>query len=555
MVADAGVALAAGRRVVARTAAILEQRYLIVLAALVVVNWAIVAREALSSIPHNGWLYYHGGDATWYWTIAHTLTSLHLPETLVGYGASLMQAPVAAVVGPNMLAGLPAIVLFNVVVLGPLAMLALFGVADRIAGRLFGLWTVLLWVAVPPVVIHIYRASNRGTFVDAFMPMARGLNGLADYPSMVCVLVCAYLLLRTLDTRAWTDAAAAGVVVGFLIGLKPSNALFLPAATILVLALRRLEPIGAFVAGLAPAVVTLAIFKHTGLGTIPAFSLGATHEAAGQIVAVAPWNKYIHLNWSHLKDNKDALREVLGSVRILELVLVGGTVALALRAWLKAAFVCVWFLAYFIVKGTSLVTDVYATSFFRLLEPAYPAFLLLGASLVLAVPTGREWRRRRHAARARADTVPLGRRALVAIAVVFAVLPLAAIAAARPIPRGTVAYDYTQGLEVPVVDMGFTATPQRGAVALRWHDESASGARAWYRIYRDRTDGCTYPGAGAPQCQFAMKPLRTVEGTSFVDYGVHGALTYRVALVSDWTRSNQTTDVLLLSKALRVTAR
>lgn len=546
----ARVAGAAGQ-----TAAFLERRYLVVLGLLVLANWAVVAHEALSSIKHNGWLYYHGGDGTWYWTIAHTLTSLHLPETLVGYGASLVQAPIAAVVGANMLAGLPAIVLLNVLVLGPVALLALYGVADRIAGRLFGLWTALLWVGAPEVVVHIYRASNRETFVDAFLPMARGLNGLADYPSMVCVIVVAYLLLRGLDTRAWTDLAAAGVLTGFLIGLKPSNALFLPAAALAVGATRARLPIAAFAAGLVPAIVTLTIFKHTGLGSIPAFALGGTREAAGTIVAFDPWSRYVHLDWAHLKENKDALREVLGSVRILELVLVGGTVALMLRTWVKGAFVAIWFLAYFIVKGASPVTNVYATSFFRLLEPAYPAYLLLGASLVLAVPVGRGVRARRReadAARGRA-TRPVTLRLLVAIAAVFALVPLVTIAAATRIPRGTVAEDVVQGLEIPVVDFGFRATVSKGAVALQWHDERAGGARVYYVVYRDHTDGCTYPGAGAPQCQFSMTRLRTISDTSFVNYDVHGSWTYRVGLLSDWTASSGTTDELMLSKPIHVT--
>ena len=102
------------------------------LAALIVVQWLAVAALALT-VKHNGWLYYAGGDQLWHYTGAYLLAHGHLPATFVGYGWSILLLPVAAVAGPNLASALPAIVLFNTVVL--LAGCAPLRVRDRGAHR------------------------------------------------------------------------------------------------------------------------------------------------------------------------------------------------------------------------------------------------------------------------------------------------------------------------------------------------------------------------------------------------------------------------------------
>jgi hypothetical protein len=128
------------------------------------------------------------------------------------------------------------------------------------------------------------------------------------------------------------------------------------------------------------------------------------------------------------------------------------------------------------------------------------------------------------------------------------------IVASHRVPRQTVAYDGKQGLEIPIVDFGFSARRTGNAVALSWSRAKTSGVTAGYLIYRDRTDGCTYPGAGAPQCEFSMRPWRTTQGSTFVDYGVHGNWVYRVGLAADWLKTKDSQDVLLLSKPVSVSA-
>src|SRR5437016_6017903 len=85
----------------------------IVLAPLLVVQAVAVVALALSA-SHNGWLYYQGGDQTFYYTTSWLLSHWTLPPTPIGYGWPVMLTPIALVAGPNVLTAIPAIVVLNV---------------------------------------------------------------------------------------------------------------------------------------------------------------------------------------------------------------------------------------------------------------------------------------------------------------------------------------------------------------------------------------------------------------------------------------------------------
>ena len=118
------------------------------LGGLVCVQWLAVLALGLT-VRHNGWLYYAGGDQLWHYTGAYLLAHGHLPPSYVGYGRSLMLLPFAAIAGPNLVSALPAIVLLNTLVLLPVALLCVYGIAARLAGRLFGYWAAALWIFLP----------------------------------------------------------------------------------------------------------------------------------------------------------------------------------------------------------------------------------------------------------------------------------------------------------------------------------------------------------------------------------------------------------------------
>ena len=108
-----------------------------------------------------------------------------------------------------------------------MALLCVYGIGTRIAGRIFGYWAAALWVVIPYAAIPMFDPRYHEKFVSITLPQSLGLTVLADFPSTVFILLTAYLIVRAVDTNDWTDAVLAGLVGGFVIGLKPSNSLFL----------------------------------------------------------------------------------------------------------------------------------------------------------------------------------------------------------------------------------------------------------------------------------------------------------------------------------------
>src|SRR5262249_44078276 len=154
-------------------------------------------------------------------------------------------------------------------------------------------------------------------YVEITLPQQLGLTVLGDFPSMVGLLVTAYLLVRALDTHDWRDAALAGLAGGFTIGIKPSNALFFGAAVLSLVVPRRWCQTAVFLGLLLPGVLVLALWKERGLGALPAFA--SYGGRAGTVAAVdpglalgslfTPFRKYVDLNWHQLHQNIDGVRE------------------------------------------------------------------------------------------------------------------------------------------------------------------------------------------------------------------------------------------------------
>ena len=83
------------------------------------------------------------------------------------------------VVPAHPIAGLPATTcsracrrssLLNTLVLLPVALLAVYGIASRIAGRVFGYWAAALWIAVPYVAIPLCCQRYHGKYVEQTLP-------------------------------------------------------------------------------------------------------------------------------------------------------------------------------------------------------------------------------------------------------------------------------------------------------------------------------------------------------------------------------------------------
>ena len=121
------------------------------------------------------------------------MAHLHLPPADLGYGWPLVLAPISRVVGPAYTQMLPVVILLDVLLLGPVAIVSVYAIASRIGGRLLGYWATLLWVVAPYASVLFFVGRYRGRYEDQVLPQSLGLSALADYPSMIALVVCAAL--------------------------------------------------------------------------------------------------------------------------------------------------------------------------------------------------------------------------------------------------------------------------------------------------------------------------------------------------------------------------
>jgi hypothetical protein len=532
--------------------ALAATRPLYVLGALLAAQWIALLALALT-VRHNGWLYYAGGDQLWHYSGAYVLAHGHLPPSFVGYGWSVLLAPVAAIAGPNIVSALPAIVLFNTLILLPVALLCVYGIAERIAGRLFGYWAAALWVAVPYVGVLLAEPGYHQKYTELTLPQLLGLSSAPDFPSMVALLISAYFCLRTFDSTGWGAPVAAGLAAGYSIALKPSNALYLfaPAALFLV---RRWRAVLPFAVGLAPALLTLALWKYRGLGELAAAPEPVRLAGAGDLV------HRIHnpsLNsWEHLHQVLLGLREHFWAARVLEWLPLAGIAALALRSVRAMLLLGTWFVAFLLVKGTYIPASVEDASFFRILMPAFPAYLLLAASTALLVPGLRP--------KPGPDPVRLaGRRltgALATAGVLFVLLPAAVVAAAPTLQDGgQQAVTYSASL-LPVTGKVVPhASAADDGVRISWNGWKSRPAGVFYRVLRSYPSlengglGCSGTGGGANDCRLYMQTAGSTKARSFVDRPGPGTWTYRIGVAANWIDDPTFGDVTLLSRPVTVT--
>jgi len=524
----------------------------------------------VATVRHNGWLFYQGGDQTFYYTTAWLVSHWHLPTTPIGYGWSYLTSPIALGAGSDILDALPALLLVQVIVLLPIALLCVYGIASRLGGRVLGYLAATLWVAAPYAVIPLWDQRYHQKWIELFLPQALGLTNLADFPSMVCLLVAAYFTFRALDDRSWHAVAAAGLAAGFAVGIKPGNGIFLGGPLLAFLLARRWRHLVLFGAAAAPALLTLAVWKERGLGVTPALAYGDSRYAAAILPiasALSPVTKYVHIDWGQLGHNLDITREFFWSVRPLEYLPFAGVVAVARRSVPKAALLAVWFFGFLLIKGSASQANVEDSSFFRLMMPAFPAYLLLAASIPLLVPAfGPRLAERFPPGRRQF----LGTRSLAAAAVVFGLIPLVVVAALRSNDSARAVKYFDQGVFVPVSpQFRPTASTNAGRVVVRWH-AIAAPVPHFYRVLRSRTfdpapriDASTpaHEGVqclrarssrGALDCRLSMDTVGVTSSPQVTDNPGPGHWTYRIGLSANWLDDITLGDVLLVSPPVNV---
>lgn len=539
----------------------------LVLVPLALVQWGAVAVFALV-VRHNGWLFYQGGDETFYYTDSWVISHGHIPESEIGYAWSYLLSPLARIVGPSYLTALPALVVLQTVILLPLALYCVYAIAARVGDRLLGYAAAVLWVVAPFLMIPLFIDRYHGKYVENFLPQAFGLTGLADFPSLVFLLVAALFCLRALDRRDPLDGAAAGLAAGFAIGMKPANALFLLGPVLAFVVARRFRETAAFAIALVPALLALGLWKYRGLGHLPLITPTRTAMAAGHELGVAPvgstFSRYLDLDWSRLKDNVVQLHGFLPALPLLVALPLAGAIGAFRRSLPGALLLLGWVGAFILVKGTSNQANIEGGTLLRLLLPGFPPLLIFTALIPLL------WRDRQSS---RLDSRGVSRRALVGAAILFGFVPVVLFAAFSPLRNRTAVKYFDENVMVPV-DSNFTVSvaraPGGNGELVRWRGTPASSPRAFYRVFRVRPvkpapDPTLPPGSDgirclavarhrADDCRLEMTPIGESRTTRFVDHPPAGPWIYRVGLVANWLDDPSLGDLMLLSTPGRLPA-
>jgi len=521
-----------------------------VLGGLLIVQWLAVLAFALT-VRHNGWLFYSGGDQLWHYTDAVALAHRLQPPSFVGYGWSMFLLPLTPFTGANLVSALPAIVLFNTLVLLPVALLCIYGIAARIGGRLFGYWAAALWIALPYFGILFVEPGYHQKYTELTIPHIVGLTAMSDFPSMVGLLVSAYFCLRALESGNPVTMGAAGLAAGYAIAVKPSSAIFLfgPALLLLIARWRTVAP---FVAGIAPIILTLALWKYRGLG-----HLGATEPEPIRLAGgVGDFLRRIHNpsanSWAHFHANLTAIREHFWVARVLEWLPVAGSIALLARSRRIFWLIVPWFVAFLAIKGSYEDARMDDASFFRILLPAFPAFVLLMAAIPLLLP----------GTRARAAALPAtilrGRRvgaAAIAAFAIFAVFPVVVIAAARQVGDDSHMLDYA-GTLVPVRNLGLQSSTSGNAVQLSWPRRHVRPAKTFYVVLRtnDPAGGvsCAHFVNASVDCSLSEQTSIPTRSTTLVDHPGKGTWTYRLGFSANWLDDVHLGDVYVMSPPVSV---
>jgi hypothetical protein len=533
-------------------------RPLYILSTLIGIEWLTILGVALT-VRHNGWLYYQGGDQLWHYTSAWVMGQGRLSHTSVGYAWSIVLLPFALIGGPNLVSPLPFIVLLNVLVLMPIALLATYGIGRRMGGRLFGYWVALLWIVVPLIGIEYTVAGYHQRYTELLLPQSLGLTAMSDFPSLVVSIVAAYFAVRAVQDDSRWDGLYAGLFAGVALGIKPSNAPLVVGIVLALLWARRGRSLAYVAAGLSPGLLALALWKVIGEGKLPIINSGGPGAHAAPVLAVSlDIHRYIHPSWSFFSTQLHDLGQYFWSVRLLEWLAIAGTVGLLRHSRPIGLLFGGWFFTTIFVKWTSPGHGTVATSdLLRQSISTIPAALMILGGIVLLVPG---LSRRLHSPGTEGwgtHRIRIGLAA--ALVVLFGVVPVA-LAAGLPVLKetDTISYYFQPGsLSAPFgVDKDWrpTVTRHGGRVRLTWPAQRPLGGTMDYVVFRASAKEpiyCDTTGGGA-QCRLIGEPVIATRKTTFVDHVTGGAFEYRIAAVASWINDPTAGDIYVVSPPLSV---
>jgi hypothetical protein len=314
-----------------------------------------------------------------------------------------------------------------------------------------------------------------------------------------------------------------------------------------------------FGAAIVPSLLVLAFWKYRGLGELPVLAVEHARLVSGTSVGALDLGRYIELDVEHWRGQMNELREFFWSARLVQWAPFAGLLAvLRIRRGAIAALLAGWLGAFLLVKGFSTRASIESNTFWRLLMPAWPAYLLL-FSIPLLVPT---------LARRLGDRLrpPPGARVsprwIVVAAVLTVVVPAAAIAASSPVdgPERAVFRDDVDNYVLTSVDDGVVVSAARvgSGVELTWTSGGPWRADVFYRVYRADDPAseleCEHSdGAPAMYCYVRSTAIATTVERAFVDPSPPpGEATYRIGVATNWLDDPEQGDVFAFSPPVSV---
>ena len=272
--------------------------------------------------------------------------------------------------------------------------------------------------------------------------------------------------------------------------------------------------------------------------------------------ATSWFDRTVRLDPDTWRENMSNIREFTWSARVIQFLPLAGAVAVARRSVPAAGLMLTWLLGYVVIKGAADVATVESGSFWRLVMPALPAFVLLTAAVPLLVPTFLD----RIGPRLAPDP---GRRPglypAAAIVAFLAVVPLTVLLLASQFhvqqnPDGAYVIP-----ELVVDEIGVPADPDAvsltvrrvgDANVLRWTD-STTRARTFYRVYRSSLSRgfseMVCEARGSDRCDLRAETLVTTRDHTFVDRDPPADAIYRIGVAANWLDDETRGDVVAIS--------
>jgi hypothetical protein len=192
--------------------------------------------------------------------------------------------------------------------------------------------------------------------------------------------------------------------------------------------------------------------------------------------------------------------------------------------------------------------------------PAWPAYLVLFASIPLLVPT----LARRLGDRVRPTaTRRVAPRWVVVALVLTAIVPAVATAASSRIepPTPAIVQEFPSGnILTPVDDaVDVSVAEADGGHRITW-SSPISRSNVYYRVYRSEGPEdvqCAVTAGVAWSCYLRATPIATTRGREFVDTSAPegGDYSYRVGIATNWLDDTSLGDVFVFSPPVPATAR